>query len=184
MAKQEIKIFKNGEILFGEGTEADKIFFLKKGIVELYKGAEQTESNLRASFIVNPERDGSTELIIGASDFLSKGKYFYTARVRKYAEIVVIERKELKSLFKNNPQDFMRIVFGLINEAHSARSQLETVIKNQNLTNEQSFDFFCASLAEERKDADDIQHSLLEMFTTLAGVKVTNVKPHPQKNKK
>jgi len=167
--KPKIKICSGKEILFREGEKADRIFFIHRGIVEIYKG-EVEDSNLRALFICRTEKSS-----IGAMDFLKKGEYFFTARVKKYAEVEEIARKEFKALIRGNPTLFTKIISGLLEEACSMRSQLEKIIQDQHSSDIQNWDSFRTIIDEEVERANEAEESLesvVEMVSTLAGVKL------------
>ena len=170
-----IIIYEGGEILFKEGEKADKIFIIKKGIVEFCKNDGEA-SDIRAQLF-----SGS---VIGALDFLRGGKYFYTARVKVYAEVKIIERDELKNILKREPKKFIAIITGLMNEAHALRSQLEEVIQSNEFSGKEWVSALESGIVQEAEKAEDAEKSLasvVEMVSTLTGV---NFKLPPKKYSK
>lgn len=175
MTGKSPKIYGGGDILFREGEKADKLFFIHKGIIELYKG-ELEDSNLRALFICRTK-----EAFLGVMDFLKKGEYFFTARVKKYAAVETTTRKEFRALIKSNPTLFTKIISGLLEEACSMRAQLEEVIQAQHSSDAQQWDSLRTIIDEEVERTNEAEESLasvVEMVSTLAGV---NLKLPPKK---
>lgn len=166
MKEKALKIYRGGETLFKEGEKADKIFILEKGIVEFCKNGGES-SDIRAQLL-----SGS---IIGVLDFLRGDKYFYTARIKVYAEVEIIERTELKNIFKKDPKKFMTIIKGLMNEAHALRSQLEEVIQSNEFSGKEWVSALESGIvkgAEKAEDAEKTLASIMKMFSSLTGVTV------------
>lgn len=162
-----IKKFNDGQFLFREGEKTGDIFIINKGIIEVYRG-EIIPSNQRLYLMTGA---------LGIMDALNEGgqKYFYTARVKTYAEAFIVKAEEIKrSLQGGNPAQVDYIVKLILNEAHTIRYQLDKNIESQEFSGENYMNALEATLKEQIKEAEEAEKDYSELLEFLKnlGIKV------------
>jgi len=87
--------FKQGETIFKQGSFANHVHFVKKGLVKLYMEIPHSDKNL----VLNILPAGH---LIGLPSIYGNKVYTYTATAIENSTICVIENETIKELIENN----------------------------------------------------------------------------------
>jgi CRP-like cAMP-binding protein len=87
--------FKQGETIFKQGSFANHVHFVKKGLVKLYMEIPNSDKNL----VINILPKGN---LIGLPSIYGNKVYTYTATTIEDSTICVIENETIKELIENN----------------------------------------------------------------------------------
>ncbi len=87
--------FKQGETIFKQGSFANQVHFIKKGLVKLYMEIPHSEKNL----VINILPTGN---LIGLPSLYGNKVYTYTATAIENTTICIIEDSVIKKLIENN----------------------------------------------------------------------------------
>jgi CRP/FNR family cyclic AMP-dependent transcriptional regulator len=90
----EILRLKKDETLFEEGEEAENIYILRSGILEVYKGIEIVEE-------LKPIK------MVGEMSFIDKLPRQFTVRAQSACTLVVINREIYDEVFSEMPEWYM-----------------------------------------------------------------------------
>ena len=87
--------FKQGEIIFKQGSFANQVHFIKKGLVKLYMEIPHSEKNL----VINILPSGN---LIGLPSLYGNKVFTYTATAIENTTICIIESETIKEFIENN----------------------------------------------------------------------------------
>jgi CRP/FNR family transcriptional regulator len=87
--------FKQGETIFKQGSFANHVHFVKKGLVKLYMEIPNSDKNL----VINILPDGN---LLGLPSIYGNKVYTYTATAIENTTICIIENDIIKELIENN----------------------------------------------------------------------------------
>lgn len=87
--------FKPGETIFKQGSFANHVHFVKKGLVKLYMEIPNSEKNLVLNILPNGH-------LMGLPSIYGNKVYTYTATAIENTTICIIENETIKALIENN----------------------------------------------------------------------------------
>ncbi|MBN2434469.1 MAG: cyclic nucleotide-binding domain-containing protein [Spirochaetes bacterium] len=157
------KIYKAGELIYGEGENSQSFFFLKKGIVEIYKSHQDEEIPLN---ILN---DGS---IFGEMSVFGGARRTHTARALTDCLIAVSDKENLHILVKNNTEFALRLFESLSIRITETENSLYNHIRDldtKKKENQKLFDSLSMILISTLRDNKNISPELLE-FSRLKAI--------------
>lgn len=98
----EIQRLKKDETLFEEGEEAENIFILRSGILDVFKGVEKVEE-------LKPIK------MVGEISFIDKLPRQFTVRAQSACTLVVINRDIYDEVFSEMPEWYMAMYDSILN---------------------------------------------------------------------
>lgn len=95
VSKINHKVFKKGDVIFGEGSLGNSMFFVNQGKVKLYKYTKEGKEQ-----ILNILSEGD---FFGELNLLSSSKHNFNVKALKDAKICVLSNEDMKKIIFDNP---------------------------------------------------------------------------------
>lgn len=115
---------KTGQILFKAGSKADNIFILEEGQINLIVEIPEPENKVSQITVEIINKGG----LLGWSAILRPHTYVLTAISQQPSRVMVINGKELLSLFEQNHAIAYRVLLGLSQVISSKYRNLEHIL--------------------------------------------------------
>ncbi|MDU8885696.1 response regulator [Yeosuana sp. MJ-SS3] len=112
----ELFEFKEGELIYSEGSNSNYIYLIKKGVVKCYKFDEQGKELITALY--------KEDELFGYTSFTQNIPYIETATAVKKTTLLGISKMELKTLLDNNHQLTLELIELLEENLSGVKEQL------------------------------------------------------------
>ncbi|MDO8269480.1 MAG: Crp/Fnr family transcriptional regulator [Candidatus Levybacteria bacterium] len=146
-AKRPARKYKKGSALFYEGDIPNKIYFIRKGYVKLFRISEAGRD--AAIYLYGP---GS---ILGVRAIVSKeGVFRYSTETLTDCEINTVSREEYLKILSENPEYIIDLMHMFIQRLNNAERKLEGFILTDAAARIASFLADCAKRFGEKKGKD------------------------------
>jgi CRP/FNR family transcriptional regulator len=116
--------FKQGETIFKQGSFANHVHFVKKGLVKLYMEIPNSDKNL----VINILPDGN---LLGLPSIYGNKVYTYTATAIENTTICIIENDIIKELIENNGKFAAEIIKTMNNCTNSTFARFISLTHKQ-----------------------------------------------------
>jgi CRP/FNR family transcriptional regulator, polysaccharide utilization system transcription regulator len=116
--------FKQGETIFKQGSFANHVHFVKKGLVKLYMEIPNSDKNLVINFLP----DGN---LLGLPSIYGNKVYTYTATAIENTTICIIENEIIKELIENNGKFAAEIITTMNNCSNSTFARFISLTHKQ-----------------------------------------------------
>ncbi|MDA3900379.1 MAG: cyclic nucleotide-binding domain-containing protein [Spirochaetes bacterium] len=163
------KIYNAGEQIYREGEESTQFYFLKKGIVEIFKSHEND-----TSISLNIITDGS---IFGEMSVFGGKRRTHSARALTDCLIATSDRENLHILVKNNAEFTLRLFESLAIRITETENSLYNYIKDldaQKRENMQLFHSLSMIMISTLLENRDIDPDLLQLSRLKSIIKAIN----------
>lgn len=154
---------KKGSILFYDDQLLDKLYFIKKGFVHLYKLSEEGKET--TSYLFGPG------YVLGIRALTSSDKKAkHTAQALSDIEVVAISHKEYLEAVSKNPQYLTDLIYLFIDRLNYTERKLEGFIATDVTTRVAYFLFSCVKRFSKKEIKENIvlpfelTHQLISEF--------------------
>lgn len=148
-SKRPARKYKKGSALFYEGDIPNKIYFIKKGYVKLFRISEKGRD--AAIYLYGP---GS---ILGVRAIVSKeGVFRYSTEALTDCAINLLSREEYLKILSENPEYIIDLMHMFIQRLNNAERKLEGFILTDTAARIANFLVDCAKRFGEKKGKDTV----------------------------